>query len=535
MTTIRTETYDLLRSLELTTIFGNPGSTELPMLKELPEDFSYVLGLQEASVIAMADGYAQATRHAALVNLHTAPGVGNAMGNLITAYYDKTPLVITAGQQVREMLLMEPWLYNKEATELPEPYVKWSYEPVRAEDVPAAIARAFYTATQDPQGPVFVSIPMDDWDIEVEQGSTYPHSRTVTQRMAPDSQALDQAATLLGESERPAFVMGAGVERAGGWDSGIALAERTQAAVWAAPASGRANFPEDHALFQGFLPFAQQPLADELSDNDVVVVFGAPVFRYYPHAPGPVVAEGTELVQITADPDEAARAPAGTAIVGDIKLAIDELLELVPSAERTAPSPRTPSDPPEAKTPSTPAFVMHALSEAIDSTVPEEAIIVQESPSNVADLHQQIPITRSGGYYSEASGGLGWGIPGAVGIQLAQPEQQVVCVVGDGSTLYSPQALWTAVQYDAPVVVIVLSNTEYAILKSFAAFEDVDGGIPGLELPGLDFVALAQGFGCEARRIENPSELVSSFEDALEESHPVVIEVPIDAGIPALL
>ncbi len=169
MTTIREETYRLLRSLGLTTIFGNPGSTELPFLQNFPDDFTYILGLQEASVVAMADGYAQAKRQAAFVNLHTAPGMGNAMGNIIAVWYNKTPLILTAGQQVRAMHLLEPWLYNREAIELPKPYVKWSYEPALAQDVPAALALAYYTAMQQPTGPVFVSLPMDDWDTEARR------------------------------------------------------------------------------------------------------------------------------------------------------------------------------------------------------------------------------------------------------------------------------------------------------------------------------------------------------------------------------
>ncbi len=150
-------------------MFGNPGSTELPMLHGFPDDFTYVLGLQEAVVVGMADGYAQASGGPTLVNLHTAPGVGNAMGAIFNAQANKSPLVITAGQQVRAMITLQANLTNRDATRLPHPFVKWSYEPPRAADVPLALGRATHMATLPPRGPVFVSVPMDDWGQEVDE------------------------------------------------------------------------------------------------------------------------------------------------------------------------------------------------------------------------------------------------------------------------------------------------------------------------------------------------------------------------------
>src|SRR5215831_10292979 len=161
--TVRTAVLDLLRAFGMTTIFGNPGSTELGLFRDFPKDFHYVLGLQEGVVVGMADGYAQATRNAAFVNLHSAAGVGHAMGNVFTAFRNRTPLVIAAGQQARAILPYDPFLFSMQATELPKPYVKWSCEPARAEDVPQAIARGYYLAMQPPRGPVLVSVPADDW------------------------------------------------------------------------------------------------------------------------------------------------------------------------------------------------------------------------------------------------------------------------------------------------------------------------------------------------------------------------------------
>ena len=250
MLTVRDAVIDLLRRFEMTSIFANPGSTELPLFRGFPDDFRYVLGLQEAVCVGMADGYAQATGNAAFINLHSAAGVGNAMGNLFTAFKNRTPLVVTAGQQARAILPYDPFLASREATELPKPYVKWSVEPARAEDVPLAIARAYYLAMTPPRGPVFVSVPADDWDRPAELAPT----RIVARDMRPDPAVLAQIGDLLDAAERPVFVVGAAVDRAGAFHEAVRLAERHQAPVFAAPMSGRCSFPEDHPLFQGFLP-----------------------------------------------------------------------------------------------------------------------------------------------------------------------------------------------------------------------------------------------------------------------------------------
>ncbi|GLV55630.1 hypothetical protein KDH_24740 [Dictyobacter sp. S3.2.2.5] len=347
MATVREETFRLLRLLGLTTIFGNPGSTELPFLRDYPDDFRYVLGLQEASVLGMADGYAQASGQAALVNLHTSPGVGNAMGNIVTAFYNHSPLIITAGQQTRAMMALEPLLFARDAVELPKPYVKWSYEPARAQDVPAAIVRAYHMATQQPRGPVFLSIPMDDWDVEVEPLALHE----VAWRIAPDPIALQEVARQLQDSQKLAMVVGADADRDGAWQQMIELAERTNAAVWRAPLSARVGFPDTHPLFQGDLPPAAKLLAEKLASYDTVLVVGGPVFHYYPHVPGPIVKEGTNVIHISNDPDEAARIQVGRSVVGHIALTIEQLLSQLPHTERAKPEPRRAPEVPEARAP----------------------------------------------------------------------------------------------------------------------------------------------------------------------------------------
>src|ERR671916_1402994 len=380
MATVREVTFDLLRDLGMTTIFGNPGSTELPFLQDFPEDFRYVLALQEASALGMADGYAQGTGSAAFVNLHTGPGLGNAMGAMVTAWHNRTPLVVTAGQQDRRHIALEP-LLTGDLVDLAKPYVKRSHEPERAEDVPREIMRAYHTAMQAPRGPVFVSIPMNDWDVEAEP----PPSHEVYHEPAPDPEGIKKFAQVLAEAERPAIVAGAWVDRKGAFYDTVSLAEKLKAAVWEAPLASRTGFPQNHHLYQGNLAPAQKQVADQLSEYDVVLVIGAPVFLYYPYVPGPVVYEGTQVLQITGDPDKAARAAVGTSLVGNVTRAVRHLLELLPEeTDRSAPPPREAPPVPEAETPIPPEYLMHALAQ----TLPEEVTIFEESGSVRETFHE---------------------------------------------------------------------------------------------------------------------------------------------------
>src|SRR4051812_3248457 len=263
MATVREATYDLLRRHEIDTIFGNPGSTELPMLADFPEDFRYVLGLQEAVVVGMADGFAQASGRPGFVNLHTAPGVGNAMGGIFNAQANHSPLVITAGQQARSLMTLQANLTNRDSTRMPHPLVKWSYEPPRAEDVPHAIARAIHAATLPPKGPAFVSIPMDDWHAEVDDAAfAEVKKRKVGGVATACPEAVKQIAELLEGARNPVLVAGPDIDASGAWEQVIALAERQRLPVWASPApgGGRLGFPESHPHFRGVLPPAIGPL-----------------------------------------------------------------------------------------------------------------------------------------------------------------------------------------------------------------------------------------------------------------------------------
>ncbi len=528
MPTVRDASFDLFRAQGMTTIFGNPGSTELPMLADFPGDFRYVLGLQEAVVVGMADGFAQASGRPTIANLHTAPGVGNAMGAISTAQANHSPVVVTAGQQVRAQMTMEALLTNREATGMVQPLVKWAYEPPRAEDVPLALTRSIHMASLPPRGPVFVSIPMDDWEVEVEEGAGEALKRGVEGRAVAAPDSVTRLAAQLDEASNPVLVVGPDVDAGGGWDTAVALAERQRLPVWAppAPGSGRIGFPESHPNFRGVLPPAIGPVAQTLEGHDLILVAGSSVFPYYPHIPGPLLPEGANLVAITSDPDEAARAPMGHAILADVGLTLKALLGAVPESSRPAPEPSPgpteipPADPLDSST-------VHTV---LAEVFPEDGIVVVESPASTLALRNQLRVSRPGGYYVSSGGGLGFGLAAAVGVQLAQPDRPVVCVLGEGSAQYAITGFWSAVAYEAPVTFLVLRNSEYAILKWFAEVEEVTGA-PGLDLPGLDVAAVAAGYGVESRRATGRDEVADALARALASSKPQLIEVPVAPGM----
>ena len=527
--TVRDVTFDFLRERGMTTIFGNPGSTELPFLAQYPDDFRYLLGLQEAVVVGMADGYAQASGRPTLVNLHTAPGVGNAMGAIFNAQANKSPLVITAGNQVRALMTLQANLTNRDAIRMPHPLVKWSYEPPRAEDVPHAIARATHLAALPPAGPTFVSIPMDDWDVEVDDDAArHATGRSVSGRAAADPALVRDLAQRLAAASDPVLVAGPDLDASGAWEAAVSLAERARLPVWASPApgGGRIGFPEGHHHFRGILPPAIGPVGETLQGHDLVLVAGASVFSYYPNIPGPLLPDGTDLVAITNDPDEAARAPMGDAIVADVRLTLEALLSELPDIDRAAPDPRPAPEDVEETDPISPTTAMSALAEVF----PENGIVALEAPSSTLALRNQLRLSQPGSYFFGAGGGLGFGLSAAVGVQLAQPDRPVVCVIGEGSAQYAIQALWSAVAYDVPLTVLVLRNEEYAILKWFAGLEAVEGA-PGLDLPKLDVAAVAQGYGMNARHASTRDELRGALADAIASPAPELVEVRVAPGM----
>ena len=516
---VREAVFDLFRAFGTTTIFGNPGSTELPMYRDFPADFRYVLALQEIVAVGMADGYAQATRNAGLVNLHSAAGVGHALGAVFTAYKNQTPLVVTAGQQARSILPFEPFLFAERATEFPRPYVKWSCEPARAEDVPAAIARAYLTAMQPPRGPTFVSIPVDDWDRLCEP----VEPRRLGTVVRGDPELLAEVAEALSACVRPAFVVGAGVARDDAWDEVVALAERHRARVWAAPNSGRNGFPEDHPLFAGFLAADREKIVKSLEGHDLILVLGAPVFTYHVEGFGPHIPKDARLFQLVDDPSAAAWAPVGRAVVTNLKAGIRDL--------SGGPDPRPRHVPAEhARSPvlAGPALSDKYLMQQVASLRPEGSIIVEEAPSSRGAMHDYLPIVDRDGFYTGASGGLGHGLPAAIGVALARPREKVIALLGDGSTMYAIQGLWTAAQLALGITFVVIKNRRYEALLEFGRHFGLQRTI-GTSLPDIDFCALAQGQGVKAISVDRLDALDDALRTAFANSaEPTLVEVAVD-------
>ncbi|MBO1330094.1 benzoylformate decarboxylase [Streptomyces sp. VRA16 Mangrove soil] len=504
-TTVREAVVGLLRATGMTTVFGNPGSTELRMFRDWPDDFRYVLGLQEASAVAMAAGHALGTGRAGFVSLHSAGGVGHALGNVFNAYRDRVPLVIVAGQQARSLIQLRPFLGVDEPAQFPRPYVKFARQPERAADVPAVLAEAHRIAMTPPRGPVFVSVPEDDWD---EPAQPVP-PRAVHAGFTADPDALAALAARLDACARPALVIGQGVDDEGALDQAVALAERIRAGVWISPLSGRSGFPESHPLFQGFLPPLAGELAARLAPYDVVVALGTPVFTYHVPDDSPPLPPGTDLFHLDCDPAQAAWLPTGTSLVTTLRPALTALASSVAASDREPPPPRTRPAPVPAGDRLTPELVLDELHRRL----PRDRVLVEEAPSHREVLHARVPVDLSGGFLTTGSGALGWGLPLAVGRALAD-RRRVVCVLGDGSAMYSVQALWTAARHGAPVTFVVLDNGGYGAVRALGRRIDI-APVPGTDIGGIDFARLAMSFGVPADHADHPDDLDKALDRAV--------------------
>jgi benzoylformate decarboxylase len=337
---------------------------------------------------------------------------------------------------------------------------------------------------------------------------------------------MEEVAAALDQSKNPVLVVGAQIEEDHGWHDVLALAEHLNADVYQQPIAPRWTFPRTHRLFRGGLIPAQQPLADQLAAYDTIVVLGAPVFLYYAHVAGHTVKPGTKLFQITNSPEHAAAALAGVGIVGNVAAAA-HYLHAHARAKQGTPVPAR-INPPEVKAeyPITPAYLFSVL----NRVMPRDAIICEECPSSKGDLERHLLLDEPGSFYSVPNGILGFGLPAAVGLQLARPERRVVCPVGDGSLQYSVQTLWSAVQYKAGVIFVVLRNSDYSALKGFCDFTQVGRNVPGMDLPGIDIVKIAQGYGMAAEEVARPAELETVFRKAFASPEPRLISVNVAKG-----
>ena len=514
--------YEVLRRHGITTIFGNPGSNELPMLTALPDDFRYFLVLQEGAAIGIADGFAQATRRPALVNLHAAAGTGNAMGNLTNTQAGHVPVIVTSGQQARQYEEIGAYLANVDAPKLVEPLVKWSHEPPRPQDLPQSLSKAIFLSTAAPAGPVYLSLPLDDWDHDADVSALgFLKSRVVDGDPVVSENALGKLHKRLAAASNPLMVAGPGIDTPKGWEGGVQLAEKLSLPVLVAPSPSRCPFPTRHPNFAGVLPGWIPAVASRFEGHDLVVAFGTAIFRYHEFMDGDYLPAGTEFWAVTSDPDEAARAPFGQILIGDPSDAIKRLADTIPAAGRPALAAREPL--PQLDT-AGPPFIAEAIMDAVNAAKTDDTVIAHEWTSTMVSAWDRLELTRPGSLYLSASGGLGWGLPGAIGLQLGDPSRRVVALLGDGAVHYSISGLWTAAQYNIPVVFVVARNSEYRALKEFSRFMHTPDA-PGMELPGMDIPGIANAYGVPSESVKSLSELSSAVKDALSLNGPSLIEV----------
>jgi benzoylformate decarboxylase len=532
--TVREAVFDVMRRFGLTTIFGNPGSTEIPFLTGLPPDIHFVLGLHEGAVVGIATGYAAARGEPALVNLHTAPGLGNAVNAIANARDMRVPLVVLVGQQDRRQLAYEPFLTGRALERLAGEYPVWSSLPVRAQDVPGAIARAYNEAVAQ-RGPALVVVPMDDWlEPADEFAAGYPERTVRTETVAPSD--LGDLADMIDRASSPALVVGRGGDGEDGWEGVIAVAERLGCPVWQESFARAAGFPQNHPQFAGHLPWRRRQMRDTLAPHDLVIAVGTNAFRLYLFEdPGPMVHEGTRVAVLTDDPAEAHRSPCALAVVAPLAAAlvalVDEVTERTSGAGGAGGSHparllRPPAPPvPAPGEPLAPGHVYAALAERMT----RDTVIVEETPSSQPELYQRVPITAPGGFLACGNGGLGFGVAGSVGVRMGNPDRPVIGVVGDGSSMYAIQALWSAAHYEVGVLLLVMANGRYAVMDNLARAANASAAWPAFG--SIDIAGIARCLGCPAINVSTHQQLIETFDEVLpglaQRREPLLVEVAL--------
>jgi benzoylformate decarboxylase len=521
--TVREATFEVFRRRGLTTMFSNPGSTEVPFLAGLPEDLRFVLALHEGSVVGMATGYAIGRGEPALALLHTTAGLGNAVGAIATARVNRAPLVILVGQQDRRHLVFEPFLAGK-LEGLAGEYPVWVDQPVRAQDVPGAIDRAYHESATA-RGPAIVVVPMDDWSAPVDEEREDGAAGRVVRARGVDPAAVDELVAFLADARAPALVVGAGADDPETWSALVELAERLVAPVFQESFGARAGFPQDHRLFAGFLPADRPRLREKLARYDAVLVVGAPVFRQSPYASGRFTDPDLRIALVGDDAEEVHRSPVELAVLAPPAAACRELARRLPQRDGAPPDQFRSPPAPEPAYPLRAGHVLAALAERL----PRNAVVVEEAPVDRPELHDRLLAREPLGFLSAAMGGLGFALPGATGVRMALPDRPVVAVVGDGSSIYGIQALWSAAHYRVGVLFVILSNGGYAIMDRLAERHGERAPWPTFE--EVDVAAVARGFGCPARRIKAHDELVAALDEVVptleSRTEPLLLDVVI--------
>jgi len=538
-------------------IFGNPGTTELPLNDALARQdrIQYILGLQEVPVMAMADGYAMASGTLGVVNLHVSCGLGNAMGMLYNAHREGTPLLVTAGQQDRRLKFEEPILWG-DLVRVVRPWTKWCTEVERVEDLPVALRRAAQIALAPPTGPVFMSIPMDVQMAVAEIELTPP--AVVDSRVRPPAAALERAAAVLAAAKNPAILAGSRVVERGAVAELVAVAERLAAPVIAEPAHtlGRQSFPCDHPLYAQSMPLWSPEIRQALADYDVLLVVGMDLLRQYVyHEPARPIPEHTRIVHLDEDAYQLGKNyPLEVGLLCDSKAGLAELDAALAvamtdyqrqQAARRFESHRRASDAERQKLraqvereravrPMTPLVLM----ESIARVLPPDVAVVEEAVTTTSSALQRLGALRNTtGYFGHRGWALGWGLGCAVGVRLAWPTRPVLALLGEGSAMYGIQGLWTAAHYRLPVTFVICNNGHYQILKAGAQGLKLPAAkqekFVGMDLtdPAIDFVGLAKSLGVEAQRTANPDQLSQLVEESLRSDRPRLIDVPIEPSL----
>jgi len=542
-------------------IFGNPGTTELPLNDALVGDrrIQYLLGLQEVPVMAMADGYAMASRSLGVVNLHISCGLGNAMGMLYNAHREGTPLLITAGQQDRRLMFEEPILHS-DMVRVAQPWTKWAVEVDRVEDLPSALRRAIQTALAPPTGPVFLSLPVD-LQSEVAELDVTPATPLDT-RVRPPQAALEKAAEVLAAAENPAILAGSRTVEADAVAALVEVAERLGAPVMheSGTTHGRLAFPTDHPLSALGLPIWSPEVRARLDEFDVVLVVGMDLFRQYVyHEPARAMPEHIRIVHLDPDPWQLGKNyPLEVGLVGDLQAGLAELSTLLegrmtPDAiakaksrmESRASAHRDAreelwlrSNEMTSAHPMAPLALMASLARIL----PPDVAVVEEAVTTTGTYFERLGALRNtSGYFGHRGWALGWGLGCAVGVQLAWPDRPVLALLGEGAAMYGIQGLWTAAKYRLPVTFVICNNAQYQILKTGARQMQLpsaqQGQFVGLDLTGpeVDVVALARSLGVEAHRVTEPDELAERVADSLAGDVPRLFDVPIERTVPGRL
>ena len=540
---------ELLIQEGVTHLFGNPGTTELPLMEVVPQypQLKYVLGLQESVVLGMADGFARATGKLAACNLHCTPGLGHAMGALYTAKFNGSPIIVTAGQYERGYGLTEPLLYEP-LVRLAEPLVKWAVEVERAEDLPRIIHRAAKVALSAPTGPVFISLPGSILDETVSMDLGQP--TRVETHVQPTDGVLRQLAQRLRQAERPVILAGQELGRHDCFAEAAALAEQLGAPVYLESVPYNSRFPTSHPANMGEITRNQYKVRETLAAYDLMICLGGDLLRMSPMAPVEPLPEGMPVVHISERDWElgknfvtemAIRANVGDTLRALLPILSSQLTDtdharaadrLAHAKDRNWQSTRTKFA--AAATlhandvPTHPDYAILQIVQALPSNV----IVVDETLTTASALNKLLPAEDPLAYMGLTSGGLGFGMAGAIGVALAKPERPVVAIIGDGSSLYSIQSLWTAAHLRLPITYVIVNNRSYRIIKDrLQAMRGTDQFVAmDMTDPAIDFVSVAQGFGLTASRVEKPSDIQAAVAKAIASGKPSLVEVVIHNG-----